>query len=603
MTNTKIKDTDWKIITKIKKNSNIDDNLSINIDEIELTVKQQKHVFKIDNIDTYFDYVKMCAEQYKEIKTLLANGKIPKFNDTDFYDVVTKYNLIQVLCEPIKNKKSINYNISFWIKDYGNTIGLYRPINIEHIVNIINDVFKIAGYTSLLSNVNKKFMTIVPKHHKFKELKLAPNHFVLFNNGVLNAQTFEFTNDLSIFDNHQFISKIDHPLLPPSNVKQNHLQLANKLLQDWTDNDNEKITLLKQLSIATIDGNGRNNYIILLGAGGNGKSIYLNLLTNLASGYDCSLDMQDIDDDNKVNDIKNNTKLITGHELATNSKFTGRAISRIKQLATGDPFKVNVKFKDSIMIKSNCLKIQATNTTPKIFENNQAILRRIKLVQWTNKDFSKFETNLDLDEIIKDDEFIDAYLSLIFVNVKPFKKFITIKSVEEDSANAVNDADQVYQFITWMKDQELLTGLIPTNVLYQMYTYWNFKENSGSRPLKSREFTGRLKNHLTTFNLKMSDGQKTLSSLKDTDFNTSVLNEFFFDNKLELNKYNKTNYIICGDQINEGDILLMETDLALNNLEVSDFYNYKNLMILKHLMKRDIQNSKAMFELIMEDKY
>lgn len=430
MTKNKISDKDWKIITKIKKNSIITDELPINEDEIELMFKQKKHVFKINNINTYFNYMKACAEQYKEIKTLQANGKTPKFNDTDFYDMVTQYNLIKVLCEPIKIGKSIKYNISFWAKDYGNTIGLYYEINIEHIVNIINDVFKIAGYKSLLRNVTKKFMTITPEHHNFKELKLAPSHIVLFNNGILNAKTFEFTNDLTKYEDYQFISKIDQNLLPPSKVKQNHLQLANKLLQDWTDNDDKKMALLKQLSIATIDGNGRDDYIILLGVSGSGKSTYLNLITNLVSDYDYLLNLHDVNDDNKINDIRPNTKLIIGHDLALDNKVTNKAISRIKQLATGEPFKIDVKFKDSIIIKSNCLKIQATNTIPELFENNQTIPQEIKLIQWTNKDFSKFDNNLD--EIINDPKFIEAYISLIFVNIKPFKTFIKSKSIEDD---------------------------------------------------------------------------------------------------------------------------------------------------------------------------
>lgn len=428
MKNNEISDSDWNIITKIKKNSNITDTLPINEDEfeLELLVKQKKFVFKIDNLDTYFDYVTACAEQYKETKILLSNGKTPRFNDSDIYDMVIKYNLIQVLCEPIKTKESINYNISFWIKDYGNTNGLYCEIYIEDIVNIVNDVFKIKGYKSLLSKVKKKFMTIDPNHHDFKELNLAPAHIILFNNGILNAKTFEFTNDLTKYKDYQFTSKIDQNLLPPSKVKQNHLQLANKLLQDWTDNDEDKITLLKQLSIATIDGNGRNNYIILLGATGSGKSTYLNLLTNLVSDYDYVLNLHDIDDDNKINDIQNNAKLIFGHDLILNYKFTDKAISRIKQLTTGDPFAVKVKYKNPVTIKSDCLKIQATNDMHEIFKNNQ----EINLIQWTTKDLSKLK--MDLNTIINDPEFIDAYISLIFVNIKPFENFIKIKSIKND---------------------------------------------------------------------------------------------------------------------------------------------------------------------------
>ena len=43
------------------------------------------------------------------------------------------------------------------------------------------------------------------------------------------------------------------------------------------------------------------------------------------------------------------------------------------------------------------------------------------------------------------------FISYIFCGTGQFKKFINIKSVEEDSAEAVNDADQVYQFLNHLK--------------------------------------------------------------------------------------------------------------------------------------------------------
>ena len=350
-------------------------------------------------------------------------------------------------------------------------------MDIPRLVNVINDVFEISNFNSLLTNVVRKFATTQPDYNKLTKLNLAPDHLTLFNNGILNTKTLEFSTNFEEFGEYDFISKINYKLLHPDLTIKSHYTLIDKLLHDWTNNDEEKIILLKQLGVSVIDGDGRDNYIIIIGAGGNGKSIYLNLLVNLSSGYHANLDMQDINDDNKLNDINEKTRLITGHELATNSKFTGNMISRIKQLATADPFKINVKFKESRNVLTRCLKIQATNTVPKIFENNQAILRRIKLVQWTNKDFSKLENNIDLDTLIKDSEFIEAFISYIFMNITKFDRFITIKSVEEDSANAVNDADQVYQFLLYAGDQGFLVGQPPTNGLYPMYVNWNKEEN------------------------------------------------------------------------------------------------------------------------------
>ena len=412
------------------KNCTIDDlknNLPINEDYHKMMVKQQSLNLHIQSQHDYLEYVSYCAKQYKERKILLAGGKTPKFKDTDIYDLLIEYNLIYISIIPYKEKTQTNYQINYWIKDYGNTKGLYEMVNIPELVNVINREFKIANFSSLLNNVLKIFSTTSANLNEFTKLKLAPDYLTLFDNGILNSKTLEFSTNFDEFGEYDFISKINYKLLHPDLTLKSHYTLINKLLHDWTDNDDEKITLLKQLGVSVIDGDGRDNYIIIIGAGGNGKSIYLNLLINLASGYDASLDMQDIGDDNKLNDINEKTRLITGHELATNSKFSGNMISRIKKLTTGDPLKVNVKFKEARNVMTKCTKIQATNTVPKIFENNQAILRRIKLVQWTNKDFSKLENNIDLDTLIKDSEFIEAFISYIFMGITKFDRFITIK--------------------------------------------------------------------------------------------------------------------------------------------------------------------------------
>ena len=39
------------------------------------------------------------------------------------------------------------------------------------------------------------------------------------------------------------------------------------------------------MSVAAIDGNGREVYNIIIGPGGNGKSAFLSILRQLAAGY------------------------------------------------------------------------------------------------------------------------------------------------------------------------------------------------------------------------------------------------------------------------------------------------------------------------------
>ena len=589
---------DWDIKLRHTKKRNLKTLLPDNTDSFVLILDKKKTTFEVTNNNELYKYVEACAKAYKEKASLMNQGKTPKFNDMDIYKLFTNYKIIKILATPIKVGTKTKFQISYWMKDYDSTTHLYMPANLEALINIINDVFEITNFVGLMANIKAKLLNVVPEYNKFEHLNLAPSHITLFNNGVLNTKTLEFSSDVTEFGNYEFISKINYSFLSPDLVNPAHYQLVNKLFHDWTDGDEEKIVMLKQLGVAVVDGNGRNTYVIILGAGGNGKSIYLNMLTKLASDYHIYFDMQDIDNDNKINEINESTKLIVGHELATNVKFSGNMISRIKKLATADPIKADVKYKDAVDVATKCVKIQATNTLPKIFENNTAILRRIKLFQWTDTDFSKLETNIDLDSLIEDQSFIEAFISYVFTGIEPFKRFVTIKSVEEDSANAVNDADQVYQFLSYLKEQDLLVGKLPNNVVYQMYLNWNKLENPGSRPLKSKELVYRLKGHFSKFNLEISDKQSRISSLKPTEFNLNVLNGFFYNYQLSVDKYSKTNIINTHNEITEDDLLEAQMKLGTNELPVEYFYDYKNMMILHELIKRHDTDAITMKALI-----
>ena len=593
-------DKDWTVkLVKCKK-SQINKDLPNNFDSYTVNVKLQDFTFDISSNTSYYEYIKKSAERYKEKVSLANKGKVPTFKDIDVYDMLIEYDIIKLLAVPVSSKKGTTFKISYWIKDYNDTTRLYKPVEIKQIVNIINEVFRISNFSSLITNVESRLMTIAPEYNQLSKLNLAPQHIILFNNGVFNAKTFEFSTAVDAFGDYDFISKIDYKLLAPSQVMQSHLVLIRKLLSEWVDGDEEKVKLLKQVSLAVIDGNGRDTYVIIIGSGGNGKSIYLNMLTKLASGFDMNLDMQDIGDDNKINSISENTKLILGHELATNAKFTGNMISRIKQLTTGDALTVNVKFKEAKVIATDCVKIQATNTLPKIFENNNAILRRVRFVKWTDTDFSKLETNIDLDSLIKDDSFIEAFISDIFCGTGKFKKFITIKSVEEDSANAVNDADQVYQFLNHLQEQEILVGNIPTNVLYKMYDYWNKAENPGSRPLKSKEFLARVKNHCSSFNLTYDMERKPLSARSDNEFNFKVLNKYYYNYKLDVNKYSNASAIVCSDQITDDDLLDIQMKLGTGELDYN--VTYKRLLIIYSLINNKHDGDAIAYKTILDEK-
>ena len=593
----KKKSNHWSIELKHCTKSQLTTNLPNNFKSTSLKIERETVDFEINSNHEYFKYIQGCARQYKEACTLANQGKTPKFKDLDVYKVLAKYKIFKILANPISTTKGSKFQISYWMRDYDNTLNLFKPAEIDSVINVVNSVFEISNFSSLVTNVNKTLTTVVPGFNGFELLKSPPKEILLMKNGVLNTKTFEFSTNIDEFGEFDFISKINFRMLDPDQTDLYYYNLANKLLNDWMDGNCEKVKYLKQLGISVIDGNGRDVYNIIIGPGGNGKSVYLNILSKLASGYDVNLDIQDLTDDNKLIELDESTKLIVGHELATNLKLSQNSISRMKQIATADPFKANVKFKDARTIVTNAVKIQATNTLPKIFENNDAILRRIKIITWTVTNFTKLETELPLDDIIQRDEFMEAFISLIFTDTEPFTKFMTIESIERDSREAVSNADQVNLFLEWMDDQGFLLGKIPTTILYEQYKIWNMQENPGSSPLKNREFIDRAKKLSAQFNMIYNDKQQTISSLKKNEFNAEVLNHYYFNNQIKYNKYATIRLFECTDVISKDDIKEIKQKLVDCTLDEHTDLNFKTIMIIEYLVSKNNSDAIAFKEL------
>lgn len=593
----KKKSNHWSIELKHCTKSQLTTNLPNNFKATSLKIERETVDFEINSNHEYFKYIQGCARQYKEACTLANQGKTPKFKDLDVYKVLAKYKIFKIFANPISTTKGSKFQISYWMRDYDNTLNLFKPAEIDSVINVINSVFEISNFSSLVTNVNKTLTTVVPGFNGFELLKSPPKEILLMKNGVLNTKTFEFSTNIDEFGEFDFISKINFRMLDPDQTDLYYYNLANKLLNDWMDGNCEKVKYLKQLGISVIDGNGRDVYNIIIGPGGNGKSVYLNILSKLASGYDVNLDIQDLTDDNKLIELDESTKLIVGHELATNLKLSQNSISRMKQIATADPFKANVKFKDARTIVTNAVKIQATNTLPKIFENNDAILRRVKIIAWTVTNFTKLETELPLDDIIQRDEFMEAFISLIFTDTEPFTKFMTIESIERDSREAVSNADQVSLFLEWMDDQGFLLGKIPTSIMYGEYKIWNMQENPGSSPLKNREFIDRVKKLSTQFNMTYNDKQQTISSLKKNEFNADVLNHYYFNNQIKYNKYATIRLFECTNTISKDDIKEVKQKLVDCTLDEHTDLNFKTIMIIEYLVSKNNSDAIAFKEL------
>ena len=568
-----------------------------NKDTFKLAIKQMKEPFKVDSKETFIQYVKGCALDYKQHKIIVTGNVNMKFTADDVINILSQYKLIKLKAEKIDKTTS---DISYWVKDYEDTLSMYAKANIDELTNIIYDELQLRNFNAIISHVNARLSKMSPYMHKFEELNEPDEELVLTNNGLLNTKTFNFTTNQKTIAQYDFVSKLDFRILHPSQVKPEHFETHKRTFNDWAQGDEDKVLYLKQICLSSIDGNGRNVLHLLVGSGGNGKSSFLAYPTILSGRYYADLNLQDIMDDNKLNDIYNNTKVIAGHELATNIRLGSSAISRMKLFITADPIKVNVKYMPARIIANKGLKIQATNTLPKIFENTDAIRRRLRIFNWTNVDFSKLNTQLDLDAMQKDPEFIEALIAYIFCDVEPFEKFKEIKEMTEATDALVNESDQVYQFLQYLDEQELLVGKLLINVVYELYKNWNRDENGNISPLKQRDLTDRLKKLAPDFDMAVETNRTRGSAMRLLDFNIKALNEYF-GQSINFQPRNKSAYLICKEQITNYDIKDFKHRLENNEIDIVD--SYKDLLIFYHLIYKGDYVATAFYELMKDKGY
>lgn len=586
----------WAItLNSDTKLESLTDVLPNNEDTFKLPIKQTKEPFKVDSKETFIQYVKDCARDYKQHKIIATSNVNMKFTADDVINILSQYKLVKLKAEKIDKTTS---DISYWTKDYEDTLSMYAKANIDELTNIIYEELQLRNFNAIISHVNARLSKMSPYMHKFEELNEPDEDLILTNNGLLNTKTFNFTTNQKTIAQYDFVSKLDFRILHPSQVDPYHFETHKRTFNDWAQDDEDKVLYLKQICLSSIDGNGRNVLHLLVGSGGNGKSSFLAYPTILSGRYYADLNLQDIMDDNKLNDIYNNTKVIAGHELATNIRLGSSAISRMKLFITADPIKVNVKYMPARIIANKGLKIQATNTLPKIFENTDAIRRRLRIFNWTNVDFSKLDTQLDLDSLQKKPDFIEALIAYIFCDVEPFEKFKEIKEMTDATDALVNESDQVYQFLQYLDEQELLVGKLLINAVYELYKIWNRNENGNISPLKQRDLTDRLKKLAPDFGIAIETNRTRGTALRPLDFNIKAIKDMIGCD-INYNSRSMSSVMICKKQLTNVDIKDFKNRLENNEIDVVD--NYKDLLIFYHLIYKNDTVATAFYE-VMKDK-
>lgn len=350
----------------------------------------------------------------------------------------------------------------------------------------------------------------------------APSNLIKTTHGVYDLFKNKYVD---LDDNLYFKQTIDVDLSKPINKDNPYYQARELMFETWSQGNPERKNALKFLHLASHIGYGGNRYMLFVGTGGNGKSTYMNMAIGV-TGKDVyqTFSMDQLVDDNALVTISPTTRLIVGHELPTNYKFNGLALSRFKALTTGNPISVNRKYLSNVVISNRGVKLQATNDIPRFVGRDNAIDSRLIIVDFGTfdhrHDFSvgdkiKDLTSYTVDELVGDgykdfgvDEFYATHLNALvhefqFSSVDDLKlEFSSIESQlkSEYEALIAETSDDVDIFLREITDSGFFDQeLIVYSLVYSMYCEYLKIHNPGSSPLRAKAFATRLTKHLEKF--------------------------------------------------------------------------------------------------------
>jgi hypothetical protein len=191
--------------------------------------------------------------------------------------------------------------------------------------------------------------------------------------------------------------------------------------------EDEREYIQKMVSSCLIGHGQKDQFVVLYGTGGDGKTTFCNAVQSMLGMSSCISETSYVDDDNRTHYFKNprglaasmktETILITktgGHDDGGKIELQGARFctiqepdqgisggklncSTIKELYSGAPISARKIYQSSQTFTPNALIILQTNSIPSYSEDTDAVRRRISLVPM----HSKFTTNINKDDLSK----------------------------------------------------------------------------------------------------------------------------------------------------------------------------------------------------------
>lgn len=298
------------------------------------------------------------------------------------------------------------------------------------------------------------------------------------------------------------------------------LNIPNVLPVDWnpdaydeaTDNalnqfscwDDETRAVLEEVLAACIyRGRELQNMAVLIGNGGNGKSVFLRMLMGLLGRENVStIDLRDIG--RRFMQAPLVGKLANVGDDIADGIIEAAPLSIVKKIVTGDAISVEEKYRAVDTFRPYASLVFSANQFPRLADYTGGMLDRIHGVHFA----ADFRHNPDVRvtniwELLDTDISRQYLLKLALARLPALvsRGGFTPTSYSKTMREAVlNDNDSVAY---WIDTEGIRQSHVSGRAVSEVYSmYRSFCENAGRKPVEQRAFTSRVNKRLDTFTNK-----------------------------------------------------------------------------------------------------
>ena len=500
----------------------------------------------IDELDTIIKANQLSGKPNKQINENDFTRAIIKACDVIFIDYSTEQNMR-------------NYTYGIYNPE---VMGYVRNTNFlgELIQTMINSLNTSPNITVKKATGTVDYAIMMHKgSHHVRKANIPPKHIIKFKNTIIDLKTkIKYNGNDDLVKNYDFIDSLRYDLKNIDDVNQDMLEIVKTIFNLWSQNNEDMKLLIMQLFFSYIEGDGKNKYIILQSEGGDGKSTAMRMIQKIGDPELTKyINLNDLKDDNVLNQVQPSTRFFFGDDLVSNFKMSSKDLARFKTLVDGGSINVSEKYMPNKLISCQGLKVQATNTEIKFYENNDAIKDRIIYIKWPHYNFRKEPIkDFNLDQLSgkygkANTDFMEALIAYIIENVEYFNQFnITEKMIKD--FNEVLDANDVVKMqVKELYENNLLNfKYLPYNVLYEHYKQWLNINNPGSKPIKSTEYIKKVAKIFEDYNIVRFKTPKKLKQLTKSDFNIDDFEGIYVDDNKQTKLFINNNLNIDYDELN-----------------------------------------------------